>query len=185
LSGQIHKPREEAAGGRHWASPKGKGIYATFIFRPTNPLQDLYYLPVIFSLAVAHLLKNILTPRIKLPNDVVAGDKKIAGVLVEAKATNKKIDFVIVGIGINVNSDKENLPHSATSLYLETGLKYNMEDLFRHLIREVATVYYKFKKRHISELLKDAFLYQESKNLKRIKAEIQKERREMEVVHFL
>lgn len=156
--------------GRTWISPKNKGIYFSLILTPPNPLEDLYYLPVIFSLAVARALGHILALRIKLPNDVVSGNRKICGILVEAKVAKKKADFVIAGIGININTGKEELPPKASSLYLETGIKYNIEDLFRKVVKEVISIYKEFQKRNIKELLREAFLYQDIKKIKELSA---------------
>ncbi|MDP2922127.1 MAG: biotin--[acetyl-CoA-carboxylase] ligase [Candidatus Omnitrophota bacterium] len=171
--------------GRSWISPKNKGIYSSFIFRPSNSLDDMYYLPVIFALAVARALQHILPLKIKLPNDIVAADRKIAGILVEAKVAKEKADFVVVGIGINVNAEKEELVQKASSLYLETGIKYNIDDLFRKLIMEVIFIYNEFKRGNIKALLKEVFLYQEIKSLKKLQVRVLRNKAAQEWVHLL
>lgn len=170
---------------RYWFSPKNKGIYTSFILTPVNILADIYYLPLVFALAVVRSLKNILPLYIKIPNDVFSKGGKLAGILVEAKVAKQKADFVIVGIGINVNSNKEELPLKATSLYLETGLKYNIEELFACLIKEVILLYREFKCGNIDMLLKEAFRYQETKTLKKLKAAMLKNKESEELVHIL
>jgi BirA family biotin operon repressor/biotin-[acetyl-CoA-carboxylase] ligase len=180
-----HQTSGKGRRGRNWVSAPNKGIYASFIFTPANSLTQIYYLPLLLALAAARTLKNILPLTIKLPNDVFSGSKKIAGMLVEAKVTGKKADFVVAGIGININSEKEELPAQATSLYLERGIKYNMEELFDRLVKEVIIIYKEFIAGNINPLLREVFLYQETKSLKKIKAEILKNRGSEEIVHIL
>jgi BirA family biotin operon repressor/biotin-[acetyl-CoA-carboxylase] ligase len=154
---------------RTWVSPSNKGIYASFILRPHSQPEDVYYLPLIFSLAAVKALENILPLKIKLPNDIIAGSKKIGGVLVEAKTTFQKVDFAVVGIGININAKAKDIPPTATSLYLETGIKYNIDILFRKLIKQALYFYREFKQGKLNILLREAFFYQETKNLKKLK----------------
>lgn len=141
--------------GRKWLSPKDKGIYVSFILRPQNIVSDIYYLPSLCTVAVKRTLSSFVHPYIKLPNDVVVNNKKIAGVLVEAKGgAHKGVDFVILGIGVNVNAERKELPPKATSLYLETGKNYNIDELFPRLVKEVMDIYRKFKKREFASILR-------------------------------
>ena len=103
----------------------------------------------------------------------------------EAKVTAKNVDFVIAGIGININSEKQEVPSSATSVYLESGVKYNIEELFRRLVKEVVMLYKEFTAGNINSLLRETFLYQETKGLKKLKAEILKSKESEEPVHIL
>jgi len=131
---------------RSWLSPKDKGLYVSFLFRPKNKtIEDIFFFPLFFSFAILKTIDNIIKAEIKFPNDVVVNNKKIAGVLVETKCYNTKVDFVVVGIGINVNSNKNELLDSATSLYLETNEIYNIDELFKKLTYNVLDIYKKFK----------------------------------------
>ncbi|MCM8787029.1 MAG: biotin--[acetyl-CoA-carboxylase] ligase [Candidatus Omnitrophica bacterium] len=158
--------------GRVWVSPKDKGIYASFILRPSNPIEDLYYLPATMSLAVARVLSKIKPVIIKMPNDILVKThsglfKKIGGVLVEVKSIAKKIDFAIVGIGVNINSQEKDLPETATSLYIETKKRYNIKDLLNQLIVEVMDLYSNFKKQNLKPIFEELYKYQQ-KSFKRI-----------------
>ena len=73
--------------------------------------------------------------------------------LIEAKSIQSKVDFVIAGIGININSEKGEIPDCATSLYLETAKNYNIDELFRKFTTEAITLYKEFKKANIKMLL--------------------------------
>jgi len=139
--------------GNEWVSPRNKGVYASFLLKPPNPLTEIVFLPIIFSLAVSQTLECILKATIKWPNDLMAGDKKIAGVLVEAKSSQRKVDFVIAGVGININSEKKELPDCATSLYVETGKTYDVDDFFKEFTTKAISLYTEFKKGNIEALL--------------------------------
>lgn len=193
----ISKEQSKGKGrmGKFWSSPLNKGVYASFVLRPTASLKDIYYLPLAFSLAASRLLaKNFKEKegvgkhhqiKIKLPNDVLLSGKKIAGILVEAKTTGKKINFVVVGIGLNINSTKAELPPKATSLYLATGKKYNLEEMSKNLIKEVMIVYSEFKKEKIKQILEEALVYQRLKSLNAMEENFLKETKTSEVVHLI
>ncbi|MCM8831401.1 MAG: biotin--[acetyl-CoA-carboxylase] ligase [Candidatus Omnitrophica bacterium] len=159
--------------GRRWVSPKDKGIYASFILKPPNPIEDLYYLPLTMSLAVARVLSKIIkSVKIKMPNDILVQThnnlfKKVGGVLVEVKSAAKRIDFAIVGIGININSQEQDLPKTATSLYIETKKRYNIKDLLNQLIAEVMDLYSKFKEQDFKQIFEELYRYQQ-KSFKKI-----------------
>jgi len=187
--------------GKAWVSAPDCGIYASFLLKPQNSLEEVYYLPLISALAAARLLKNILDlthkehkknreenqseVKIKLPNDIIINGKKIAGILVEAKTTGKKLNFAIVGIGINVNSQKQELPQTATSLLLETKQRYDTEEIFTKLIKEMISVYADFKKGKINTLLEEVLDYQHGSSVTEIVEIFNKKKETEEVVHFV
>jgi len=131
---------------RSWASPKG-GVYFSLVLRPEKTADEILLLPLAFSKAVARALQKYVDTKVKLPNDVRVKNKKIAGVLVETKAGRAKgVDFAVAGIGVNINSKKKELPAVATSLYAETGKSYNIDKLFKEILKEVLGSYQEFKK---------------------------------------
>jgi len=130
---------------RSWASPKG-GVYFSLVLRPERPADEVLLLPLAFSKAIAKVLQKYVDTKVKLPNDVMVKNKKIAGVLVETKAGPAKgIDFAVAGIGVNINSKIEGLVPIATSLYAETGKSYNIDKLFKEILKEILDSYEKFK----------------------------------------
>lgn len=145
--------------GRKWSSPLGKGIYVSFILMPQVTLNEISFFPLVFSLSVVRLLKGILPLKIKLPNDVISNGRKIAGILVEAKSTASKVDCVVLGIGVNINSRDNEIPSQATSLYIETKNTYDMGKLFKKLVREVLNIYEDLKRGNMSSLLKEVSFY--------------------------
>ena len=78
-----------------------------------------------------------ISARIKKPNDVMVNQKKIAGILTESSAYHDRLEYVVVGIGLNVTSKRGQIPPNATSLFLETG---KTEDR-NVLLEQVLTVF--------------------------------------------
>jgi len=100
---------------RQWSSPAGKGIYATTLL--LMPASDLPLLPLQMANIVASYLREVfaIDARLKWPNDVLAGGRKIAGILIEARM-NEERAFVLIGTGINVESVQDDLRPNATSI---------------------------------------------------------------------
>lgn len=97
--------REQFAGQgrnhRSWSSPRDKGIYATTLL--SRPLADLSLLPLEVANAIASYLEEVfgIDTRIKWPNDILAGGRKIAGILIEARIQEDRA-YLLIGTGINV-----------------------------------------------------------------------------------
>ena len=106
---------------RTWWSPPAKDLLFSLIFRPTlTPIQT-FRLTVVISLAIAEAIRQEagLEALIKWPNDIFVKGKKIAGILSELSVTGEQLDYVIAGIGLNVNSNPAVYPEiydTATSL---------------------------------------------------------------------
>jgi len=113
--------------GRAWASPRGKGLWFSVLLRPTLPTSAASRITVAASVAVARAIRQNcgVDARIKWPNDVMVNGKKLAGILTELRAEADEILLAILGIGIDVNCQREDFPgdvvNIATSLELETG----------------------------------------------------------------
>ncbi|MBM3183795.1 MAG: biotin--[acetyl-CoA-carboxylase] ligase [Chlamydiae bacterium] len=121
---------------RKWISPKGVNLYATFCFRLPLKTPNLESLAIVMAHSFASLLlKENLHPKIKWPNDVQLGGKKVAGVLSET-IFEKDCTQIFLGIGINVNMDQNDLnkiDQPATSLKVQTHRMWNRVDLLHHL----------------------------------------------------
>ena len=116
--------------GRRWSSPEG-GLYCSLIVRPTRPPVEIPQLSLVAGLAVAEALHELtgLFPAIRWPNDVLVSNRKVCGILVEAKA-----GAAIIGIGVNVAAPLEELPDTATSLAAQgaTCDRFQLTDLLYH-----------------------------------------------------
>lgn len=136
--------------GRKWASPPGVNLYCSIILRP--PIQpvaapQLTFLSVV---AVARAIEQLTTlqARIKWPNDILVDGKKVAGLLNEMSAETDKVNFVILGIGVNLNMTAEQFPaelrHPATSLFIESGVKVDRTGFIVVLLQELDSLYATF-----------------------------------------
>jgi BirA family biotin operon repressor/biotin-[acetyl-CoA-carboxylase] ligase len=117
--------------GRHWYSPSKGGIYMSCILRPSIAPNEISRITLLAAIAVAQAIRDFssLEVMIKWPNDIMIDRKKLCGILTEMKAEQDSVDFVILGIGINVNVSKTELPKGATSIREElasSGGKINL-----------------------------------------------------------
>ena len=139
---------EQSAGrgrfGRSWVSPSGKNIYLTLLLRP--PLDTLRSLSVVGPLAVAEAVEEIagLATRIKWPNDVVVGGRKLCGVLIESELSGQEVRYSLVGIGVNVNFDIDEaseIAGIATSVKRELGRDVSREEVLATLLNRFEALY--------------------------------------------
>ena len=120
---------EQTAGrgrrGRNWSSPPGSGIWMSLLLRPALGPERASMLTLVTALAVTDGIREAtgLEAAIKWPNDVVVKGKKVAGILTEMSTDLDRIEFVVIGIGINVNTESfpEEIRDVATSLAMEQG----------------------------------------------------------------
>ncbi len=139
--GMVIVAAEQSCGrgtrGRSWYSPKGKGLYMSVVFRP--PADVVVLLPLAAGLAVREALSTAcqLEAGLKWPNDIFAGDKKLGGILCESQWTGSKLDFAVVGVGLNLFHKKEDftfhLRHHAASVQMLTGRPPEEALLLEHL----------------------------------------------------
>jgi len=129
--------------GRTWTSPKGKGLWFSILLRPTLPPQSVTRVTIASATAVARAIRKQtgLRPSIKWPNDILFGDKKCVGILTELSAELDKIKYVILGIGVDVNMNAEEIPASlkaiATSLRIESGQLHSRAELAAEILRQL------------------------------------------------
>jgi len=109
--------------GRQWVSPKGKGIYMSIILRPQLTPTEVAQLTLLSAVAVCEAVVKYtgVESMIKWPNDLLVRKKKFAGILTEISAEMDRVRFVVIGIGMNVNTPIAQLPPQATSLKAEKG----------------------------------------------------------------
>lgn len=134
--------------GRHWNSPKGKGIYMSVILRPSLPPTEAAQLTLLTAVAVCEAVRRVggVAARIKWPNDILVEDRKLAGILTELSAETDRVRFVVIGIGINVNTSLSVLPAQATSLKEETRKKISRVELLQEILQDLEDWYERLKK---------------------------------------
>lgn len=144
---------EQTAGkgrlGRKWTSPKNKGLYMSVILKPkTNP-ANIARLTLLGAAAINLALLDIgIKSEIKWPNDIVINGKKVAGVLTEMNSELGTINYIVLGIGINVNIDLDQIPEElkekATSLRIIKGEDIDRRELFVRLVTRIDELYKEF-----------------------------------------
>ncbi len=146
-----------------WISQADKDLAMSLYLKPEFlEISQVFFLNIFSSLAIVKVLEKYLLDaevRIKWPNDVLVNDKKIAGILIENHFLNKKILNSVVGIGININSEKfpETISYKfpPTSILLENGRQINKECFLENLVEELEKQYEVLKKS--PELLKNEY----------------------------
>lgn len=120
----VTAARQTAGRGRHgrvWAAPESKALLCSLILRPLGREHAL--LPLAVPVAVSEAIESVavVTCVIKWPNDVWIGERKVAGILIEARPPG----WAVIGIGVNVEVEPEDFPDDlrwpATSIALESG----------------------------------------------------------------
>jgi BirA family biotin operon repressor/biotin-[acetyl-CoA-carboxylase] ligase len=145
--------------GREWVSPKG-GLYFSIVLRPKLIASEAVGLVFVAGLAVAKVLNEVygLKAETKWPNDVLVNGKKICGILSEMTTTREKVNYAIVGIGINANIDVEKrfqgqLKTVVTSIENELGRTVKLEELFVVLLEKLESLYELFLKEGFNPIL--------------------------------
>lgn len=142
--------RGQGRRGRFWDSPRGKGLWFSLILRPQSDSP----IPLLNRLSALSLVQVIekqfrLTPQIKEPNDVFLQDRKLAGILVETSRGRHSISYAIVGIGLNVNQEREDfalgLRDQAISLRIALNRVVDRLNLLIELLAQLEDNYCQFK----------------------------------------
>lgn len=134
--------------GRSWESPAGNNIYLSLVLRPEFQPDRAPMLTLLMAYSVAQALeeKEDAEVRIKWPNDLVIGKKKICGILTEMKLNGSGIGHVIIGVGINANMDEfpDEISSKATSLKIELGRAIDSKSLIGVIMQKFETNYDRF-----------------------------------------
>ena len=129
--------------GRFWISPSGVNIYMSIITRPEADPEDATLLTIMTAVGCTIALRRVtnLNVSIKWPNDLMASDKKLGGILTEMKTCPGRVIFAIIGIGINVNVDIDVFPDDvkkiATSVKNETSKVYSRTEIIAEILNEL------------------------------------------------
>ena len=120
-SAVIAKEQTQGKGrrGKKWLSAENEGLWMSVLLMPKVEPKDASKITLIAGLSVCQALKELsFDASIKWPNDIIIDNKKVCGILTEMNAKAEKVEFVIVGIGVNVNNESfsEELKDIAISL---------------------------------------------------------------------
>lgn len=144
--------------GRSWISPKKKGIWLSIILKPEVEPMNVSKIALVGAAAVNKALKDMgINSQIKWPNDIVVNGKKVCGILTEMSCELNMVNYVVMGIGINVNLDKTDIPgdlqDKATSLKEATKEEVDRKILLANILNNFEELYKDFKIGDISNTI--------------------------------
>lgn len=137
--------------GRQWTSPKSKGIWLSVILKPDLEPINVANITLLGAAAVFKALSEFgIRAQIKWPNDIILNGKKLCGILTEMSCELNMINYIVMGIGINVNIQKKDFPEelldTATSVLVEKGEILDRKKLTAALLNNFELLYNKFIK---------------------------------------
>ena len=132
---------------RVWISPPGVNLYVSLILRPEIAAVEASPLTIMAGVAVAEVLTTCCPRQVQLkwPNDVLINGQKVSGILTEMKTAGKNVEFVVIGIGLNINMQQSDFPppleQIATSLCRETGKVIDRVEVTARLLEKIGDCY--------------------------------------------
>ena len=149
-AGRVVTAEAQTAGrgrmGRQFVSPKGKGVYISYLMRPDGVLPaNATSLTALVAVAISRAVEKVCSvrPDIKWVNDLVFGGKKICGILTEMSIESESghIQYIVIGAGLNVNETADDFPEElrekATSLFAETGKRFKRAQIAAEIIKQL------------------------------------------------
>jgi len=143
----VFAESQERGRGRHgrpWLDVSGRSVLVSVLLMPRLPAEDLGALSVLGAVAVCETVESMagIAARVKWPNDVLTGTRKLAGILVEARAAEShRANAFVLGIGLNVNQEAQDFPpeleERATSIRIASGKPVDRVPLCRALLRRL------------------------------------------------
>lgn len=146
--------------GRPWVSAADKGVYMSILLRPVLSATDIGWMAILGGVAVLHALSKsgVGDLTLKWPNDVLAGGRKVSGVLAEPRIGRDRVDFVVLGIGVNVAQNEADWPgdlkRTATSCHME-GSSANRGEIAGRVLTELERCYKQMQRGGLNPLLSD------------------------------
>lgn len=156
--GTLVIAEEQTAGkgrlGRRWVAPAGTSLLFSLLFYPNLALEEVPRLTMVASLATSEAIESVtgLLVKFKWPNDILIQGKKAGGILTEVGVTGERLDYVVVGIGLNVNwnpSETPELAGKATSLSEEWGREVSRLDLLQRLLLHMEKGYLRLQEGYL------------------------------------
>lgn len=147
---------------RKWNNVGSDNIYASIVLKPSDRMTEIYsnltqYLCVVLSEIFG---EYGVTPKIKWPNDIQINGKKISGILAEGVSERGKLEGIVLGFGVNLNTSKEILDkinQPATSLNIETGKEIDKEEFLKNVLNKFCLLYDRFIEKGFL-LIKDDYI---------------------------
>lgn len=147
--------------GRPWHSPPQSGIWMSLILRPPISLSEASQITLLASVGVHQGIERVtgLPVKIKWPNDLMIRGKKVCGILTELRGEQDRVHYMVVGMGINVNTTENRWPTKlrsiATSLAIELGGAIHRATLISAILEELEEVYQNYLQHGFSAIQKN------------------------------
>ncbi|RKX20363.1 MAG: biotin--[acetyl-CoA-carboxylase] ligase [Candidatus Zixiibacteriota bacterium] len=151
--------------GRVWHSSSGTGIYLSLILRPKFSPEEAPGISLITALSLAETINEIIPDKVKIkwPNDVLISGKKTAGILSELSAEKNKINYLIIGVGININQTTADFPDNiinlATSIRISAKTKISRVKLLQQFLTKLEKEYLLYQKHSLKKSHKRLLQY--------------------------
>jgi len=131
--------------GRIWYSNPEKNILMTLIFYPQNTIEELQRITYSIAQMIQSAIQDLydISLDIKLPNDLMLNGKKVCGILTESSIQNRRVNYLLIGIGLNINQMEfpEELQEIATSLKKEfSNVEFEREEIIVKIINRVKSL---------------------------------------------
>lgn len=154
-----HQTQGKGTDTNTWESEEGKNLTFSLILYPTLAADEQFVLNKAISLGIYDFVTILLPDHrvsIKWPNDIYIGDKKVCGILIQNSVIGNKLDYMIVGIGLNVNQTvfTGNAPNPV-SIKMATTLEYNLDELLQKLLNSISYRYTIIKPESIKKIESD------------------------------
>jgi len=148
---------------RKWISPPGMNLYISIILRPEIPTHNAPLLTLITSIALSETVRGFgADPRIKWPNDLLINGRKFAGILNEMQPKGEVVDFIVIGVGVNLNMSRRiiqevmgEIGETATSILEVTGKTVDRAQFAAGFLMALENWYFIFKKEGSSYILNE------------------------------
>lgn len=158
----------QGQGGRFWESPRG-GLWISLAIKPLINLRFLGMVPILSGVGIANALESFdIEVMLKWPNDLLIHRtlKKVGGILVEGKVTQLSLDYLIVGVGLNINNTLEQfslpLQEKITTIFEEFQKKIDLNDLMQKIILEVERLFDNIRSHGVHSILAE---WKQKKNI--------------------
>ncbi len=160
----VYQTKGKGRLGRTWISSQKDNISFSVLLRPNISPMKVSSITLVTSLAILKSIKQTtgLDAKIKWPNDILINNKKVCGILTEMSAQIDMVDFIVLGIGLNVNNEffDDEIKGKATSLFAQSGKKINKVSFLQNMLFEIE----KYTDEFIKSASLNSFLEEYKKN---------------------
>ena len=154
----TNQKRGRGQQGNAWISEPGKNLTFSLVLKPTFlAIRDLFLLNMVVSLAIRDFLQDHVQLKVyvKWPNDIIADDHKLCGILIENQIQGDSFSNSVVGIGLNVNQSAFYSKH-ASSMSMLTGRSFDLQKMFERVVEKLEAWYLLLRKGLITQI-KDSY----------------------------